>query len=120
MDFNNIILIFQQLSGCGVEKINDNLPLINNAVSQLKGVIDEENLTAISIRQCEYAAAVCALYDFICKESAREKIVVTAGGKASANTDYSSRIDGAEKLKINALSAIKYLLKDNDFLFMKM
>ena len=120
MDFNNVILIFQQLSGCDVEKMNDVMPLVKNAADRLAALIDEDKLAAGGrriIERCEYAAACCAVYDHVCALQARERIVCTADGKASAAEDLSSRIEAAQRLKISALGGLGEIFKDEEFLF---
>lgn len=120
MDFNNILLIFQQLSGCDVEKMNDQMPLIKNAADRFTALIDEDKLLAGGgdiIARCEYAAACCAVYDHVCALQARERLICTADGKASMSEDLGSRIDAAQRLKISALGGLGEIFKDEEFLF---
>lgn len=117
LDFNNILLTFQQMSGCDAEKMNGQIPLIRNAVSRLEDRLDMEKVAEEDCPRCEYAAACMAMYDFVCKEAARDKIIVTAEGKASSSEDLAGKIPAAERLKNSALESLAGILKDEDFLF---
>lgn len=117
LDFNNILLDFQQLSGCEAEKMNEEISLVENAARRLEALIDEDKLTPPDRRACEYAAACCAVYDHVCKEVGRERIITTADGKACSGESRPQRIAAAFRLKIAALSGISGVVKDNGFLF---
>ncbi|MBR1740207.1 MAG: hypothetical protein IJ737_07930 [Ruminococcus sp.] len=120
MDFNNILLTFQQLSGCPADRINGELPLVQSSVFQVEAILDYGKVKAIDIPRCEYAAACCAVYDFVCREACKEKIITTPDGFASSNQDFTGRIPAAQKLKNSALAQIGSIVKDNGFLFRTM
>lgn len=117
LDFNNVILQFQELSGCDIERINGLMPMIESSVYSLENLLDKERILPSDLRRCEYAAACMANYDFVCLEAGRDNIICTAEGKAVSSEDLTKRIAPALELKISALSAIGGLLKNNDFLF---
>lgn len=117
LDYNNILLTFQQLSGCTVEKINENLPLIDSAKYEIESIIDEKKVTQADFQRCEYAAAVAAFYDYICKQSVCDKIVVTESGNALKSEDYSQKIQAVLQLKNSALTNLREIAVDNDFFF---
>lgn len=118
LDLNNVLLIFQQLSGCRNDRMNEQVPLINAAVKKLEDLLDEEKLkTANDIYRCEYAAACTAVYDYTCKECAREKIITTAGGSAVSSEDLNFKIKAALGLKTEALEGIRPYTAGCDFMF---
>lgn len=118
LNYDNTALMFAQLSGCGLSRVNNNQPIIENAIFMISNIIDTSAVRDCDMPRCEYAAAVYALYDFVCKEAAREKILVTQVGQADLNDDHKCRIDAAFKLKVSALDSIRDISKKSDFIFM--
>lgn len=120
IDFTNVMLMFQQMSGLGDEEINGEMNLIQNAIWEIENVLCEEKLVPSDYPRCEYAAACTAFYDYICKRAAQEKIITTAEGRAVSSEDYSKKISSALKFKITALSRLGGIIKDTEFIFSSM
>lgn len=117
LSFDNIVEQFVQLSGCSPQQTASIVGLIENAQRRISILLDEKKCSARSIASAEYAAAVYAFYDYVCACNAKEKIIVTLTGNASANTDYKSRIESAKDLRESALKAIEPVMLGCDFLF---
>lgn len=117
LDIHNVTLIFKQLSGCPDEDMNGNIPLIYTAALKVERVLDEDKICEGDIPACEYAAACCALYDFACTQASKEKLIVTAEGKASLRDDLTHRVSAALELKRSALAAIRDFMLGGDFHF---
>ncbi len=120
LSFENVVEQFTQLSGCDVEQVNSNIGIIENAWRRISILLDDKKSTADSVASAEYAAATYAFYDYICAENAKNKIICTLTGKASANVDYESRIASAKSLRDSALEAIRPFMLGCDFLFRTM
>ena len=117
LSFDNIAEQFEQLSGCEASEVTANIGIIENAQRRISALLDEKKCSARSIASAEYAAAAYAFYDYVCAQNAKEKIIVTLTGKASANTDYKCRIESAKDLRESALRAIEPVMLGCDFLF---
>ena len=117
ISFENVVSQFTQLSGCGVDEVNGNISIIENAWRRICALLDENKSCANSIASAEYAAAAYAFYDYVCAQHAKEKVICTLGGKASADVDYKSREESARLLRDSALEVIKPFMLGCDFLF---
>lgn len=117
LDMSNVMMIFKQLSGCPESVVNSELPTVHTAVFKLKAMLDFDKIKPCDIPSCEYAAACCAVYDYVCKEACKEKLITNAEGKASMKEDLTHRIPAAHELKLSALEAIRGLTASTDFLF---
>ena len=118
IDFSQVCTIFTELSGCDDDKLHENISIIENEIFTVENLIDDEKFTDSYKTVCEYCAAVCAYFDYLCKEGSKEKIVLSENGSVVSGEDYSKRIPFAETLRKNALRSISEILKDTDFLFM--
>lgn len=117
IEFERVLLIFQQLSGCKADRINEVTPLVMSAMKSLEREIDHAKLTDAAVPACEYAAACSAVYDYICREASREQMAVTAGGAADNSGNFTHRIKGAAELKREAVRRIEWLMPNNEFFF---
>lgn len=117
LSFNNVIQQFTQLSGCTVSEVNANLGILENAWRRISVLLDDKKSTSKSVASAEYAAAAYAFYEYVCAEHAKNKIICTLAGKASADTSYKSREESAKALRDSALDAIKPVMLGCDFLF---
>ena len=117
LSFDNIAQQFEKLGACDASVVAANIGIIENAQRRISVLLDDKKCSARSIASAEYAAAACAFYDYVCTLNAREKLIVTMTGKASANTDYKSRIESAKDLRESALLAIEPVMLGCDFLF---
>ena len=120
LSLENVIAEFTRLTGADSEQVTQELSLIENAFHLINGLLDERKCTSGDISRAEYAAAAYAFYDYICKENAKNKVICTLTGKASADTSYRSRIESAASLKASALETIKPVTKGCDFIFKAM
>ena len=120
LSLENVIAHFNRLSGCTPEQTTENLGLIENSYHMLSRLLDDRKCTSADITSAEYAAAACAFYDYVCKENARNKVICTLSGKASADVAYESRVRSAQSLKESALEAIRPVTLGTDFLFKAM
>ena len=117
ISFENVVAHFTHLSGCDVDEVNTYISLIENAWRRISALLDEKKSSTGSIASAEYAAGAYAFYDYICTQHAREKIICTLSGKASADVDYKSRQEAARALRDSALEVIKPFMLGCDFLF---
>ena len=117
LDFSNVLTKFCQLSACPYERTAEIIPIVENAISMIEEIIDEEKFTDWAMPKCEYAAAAAATYRFVCRECTRERVICTRDGKASSDEDLQKRILPALELERLALVDIKGVIKDNGFLF---
>ncbi|MBR1862787.1 MAG: hypothetical protein IJ806_01695 [Ruminococcus sp.] len=117
LDPDNVKTMFMQLSGCEDTRLGQQEALINSAISSLEERLDREKAVGEEIQRCEYAAACCAVYDYVCKECAAERTVATPVGKAAVREDRNYRIDAARELKLMALEEIRALCSGTDFMF---
>ena len=120
LTLENVIAQFDHLSGCSSQQTTENLGLIENSYHMESRLLDDRRCTAGDISRAEYAAAACAFYDYVCKENARNKLICTLSGKASADVAYESRVRSARCLKESALEAIRPVTLGTDFLFKAM
>ena len=117
ISFENVVSHFTQLSDCDVDEVNSYIGLIENAWRRISALLDEKKASTGSIASAEYAAGAYAFYDYICTQHARDKIICTLGGKASADVDYKRREEAARALRDSALEVIKPCMLGCDFLF---
>ena len=118
LDFSNVLTKFCQISGCPYERTAEVIPVIENGISMIEDIIDEDKFSEEDYPACEYAAATAAVYRFVCRECTREKIICTRNGNAySADEDFDRKIMPAFELEKYALEGIKHIIKDNGFLF---
>ncbi len=117
MEYERVLLCFQQLSGCRAEKLEEVTALVMSAMKSLEREIDPVKMRESAVPACEYAAACMAVYDYVCREAGREQMAVTAGGTADNSGDFSHRIKGAAELKREAVRRIEWLMPDGVFLF---
>lgn len=117
LDMSNVLIIFKQLSGCPESVVNSEIPMVQTAIFKLNDLLDFDKIKPCDIPACEYAAACCAVYDYVCKEACKEKLITNAEGKASLKDDLTHRIPAALELKLSALEAIRALTVNTDFLF---
>lgn len=117
LEFDRVLLCFQQLSGCRAEKTDEAAVLVMAAMKSVEKSIDEDRITEEAVPACEYAAACTALYDYVCCEASREQNAVTAAGSADINGDFGHRIRAAAELKKQALARIEWLMPSGGFLF---
>ena len=117
LDFTNVFDKFRTISGCDDEKISENISLVEDEIFTLENLIDENRFDEKYRNKCEYAAAVSAFYNYLCKESAREKICLSEVGKVIINDDFSQKLSSAKELKKQALESISQIMVDNDFIF---
>ncbi len=120
LDFDRVLLYFQQLSGCRAEKTDEAAVLVMSAMKSVEDSIDEERMIYDAVPACEYAAACTAVYDYVCREAGREQNAVTSSGSADINMDFSHRIKAAEKLKDQAMARIEWLMPEGGFIFRTM
>ena len=111
------MLAFQQLSGCSVEEINENISIIESAKFSVESILDEEKIQPTDLPRCEYAVGAVALYDFVCKQASREKIIVTPAGQTSENGGFAEKIKASGELKKTALNNLRGIVIDTDFFF---
>lgn len=117
LSFENVVSQFTQISGCGVDEVNSCIGIIENAWRRLCAVLDESKCSSGGIASGEYAAAAYAFYDYVCAQGAKDKIICTLAGKASADTDYTRRVESARVLRDSALEVVKPFMLGCDFLF---
>lgn len=117
LDFSNVLGKFSQISQCEFEGLSDVVPIVEQNIFALENLIDEDKFEERYRDKCEYAAAVCAFYDYLCREGAKERIIVTMSGTAAANEDVQKRVPYAEDMKDRALNAVSAVLKDKEFIF---
>lgn len=120
LDKNNVKAFMLQLAGGDPEHSDESMFIIDWTIRDLEDRLDAEKVGTEYIRDCEYAAACIALYEYICREAGREQVTVTAQGKADENADFTHRIRSAKELRDSALERIGRLMKGEDFLFKTM
>lgn len=116
----NVISKFRQLSECSQAQANEAQFIVSNACHLISRLLDEKKCTTADIACAEYAAATVAFYDYVCKENAKDKVICSLTGKASANVDYKSRIESAASLRSSALEQLRPFTVSCDHLFMTM
>lgn len=116
-DFENILLIFQELAGCETERMNEVIPLVISANEKIESMIDKEKIQESDYQKCEYAAACLAFYSYACRESAKYKVSITESGKSEVNMNLLHKLPGAKILVDNAIERLYGIVKDDKFLF---
>ena len=117
LDRNNVKAFMLQLAGGDPEHSDECMFIIDWTVRDLEDKLDAEKVGTEHIRDCEYAAACAALYEYVCREAGREQVAVTANGKADTNGDFTHRIRGAKVLRDAAMERIDGYMKEQGFLF---
>ncbi|MGN1132843.1 MAG: hypothetical protein ACI4RN_00135 [Oscillospiraceae bacterium] len=105
----NIIEIFLKLTGISKEEFNQQ-EIIESSAVYIESRLSGKTLSAEEKNRCEYAAAVCGVYEYILSRNLAEKIVVTQSGKAVSDYSDSNAVSAAYKLKQTVLSSISDLI----------
>lgn len=116
LNLSNITSRFSQISGVYGDDLSSCREFISHGKYLLEKLIvvnpcDEE------IPICEYCAACCGYYSFVCAMVAKPKHQVTANGIYSTAKADSSLVASAKLLKEQALMSISHLTEDFNFVF---
>lgn len=117
LDKNNVKAFFLQLAGGDPEHSDESMFILDWTIRDLEDRLDPQKVGTAHIKDCEYAAACMALYEYVCREAGREQVTVTENGKADMNADFTHRINAAKALRDRAAERISVFMKGEDFLF---
>lgn len=118
LNYENIVEEFKKLSGLGDDAHPELLtPVLHNTFI-LEREIDESRCTKDDYRSLEYAAAVCAYYEYIMGEKARYIMAQRQLGIFPETEKYDTQMDYLKKLRLQVLAEVAHLLTDGSFLFM--
>lgn len=109
LDRTKIKSYFIKLSGLDASEFSQQ-PMIENAAEYIEGRITANELSAEQKARCEYAAAVCAVYDYVLGRDLSERIVVTRDGRAVDDFSDDGAVSAAYKLRESVLGSVKDLL----------
>lgn len=115
LDRTKIKNYFIQLAGLDASEFSQQ-PIIENAAEYIEQRIIAEDMDVQQKSRCEYAAAVCAVYDYVLGRDLTERIVVTRDGRAVGDFSDEGTVSAAYKLKQSVLGSVKDLI-GGDFSF---
>lgn len=90
---------------------------IENAAQFMESRITHRLLSETEVDRCEYAAAVCAVYDYILARNLGEKIFITQDGRAVYDYKDEGSISAAYELKKSVLQSISSIIDKENFKF---
>ncbi|MGN1113982.1 MAG: hypothetical protein ACI4RC_02535 [Oscillospiraceae bacterium] len=105
----NIAELFLKLTGISKEEFNQQ-EIIESSAVFIESRLGEKKLSAEDKSRCEYAAAVCGVYEYILSRNLAEKIVVTQSGKAVSDYSDSNAVSAAFQLRKTVLDSISDLI----------
>lgn len=91
--------------------------ILENAAEYIEHRITRRMLSEAQADRCEYAAAVCAAYDYILSRNLEEKIVITQDGNAVLDYKDDGSISAALELKKSVLDSIQNIIRTDNFSF---
>lgn len=112
----NIKKYFLKLTGI-TEENYDQENIIENSAEYIESRVSRHILSDSQVDRCEYAAAVCATYDYILSRNLKEKIAVTQDGRAIYDYKDEGAVSSAYELKKSVLESISNLIRKDDFKF---
>ena len=91
--------------------------LVENAAEFIENRLGRCLLSDSEVDRCEYAAAVCAVYDYVLARNLKEKVAVTQDGRAVFDYKDEGAVSAALALKKSALGSISSLIDRGNFKF---
>ena len=107
----NIKNHFRQLTGISEQEFSQQT-IVDNAAKYIEKQLKYRELTEPQKERCEYAAAVCAVYEYVLARDLSERIVVTQDGRAVQDFRDQGAVSAAFELKKAALDSISDLTND--------
>lgn len=107
---------FLKLTGITESEYNQE-SIVENAAEYIESRITRHMLSDSQAERCEYAAAVCAAYDYILSRNLEEKITVTQDGNAVYDYKDEGSVSAAYELKKSVLASINNLIGKDNFKF---